>query len=886
MFASLQKRLGTQRKIDIHPQIAKMALERFCQAEFETATGIPEFTSCFGVFDLAYIYYIKPIEIQMQGAFFRQSSHQGMATVRGSGRTLMTRKKRLLVLNGRFLGEFSPENGTLKHVHNCWGLKVTPRRHHMVVIEGEGKKLHLKFESESERGVWQSLLSNLSTTYPRGSFCQVRMHTPVRYFITASEYFPHLINSIEQASTRIYISDWAFAPGLYLTRNADTEEARRRFRVDRMLAAAAQRGVQVYVMIWHASPVAFSLEVNYVCQHLRSLGCVVLSHPVGLKNVISLWSHHQKFVVVDESVAYVGGIDLCYGRYDTPSHPLLDPTGEMFPGRDYINYNFNGDSNGPSSDHVLDRTRFPRMPWQDVHAELRGEAAFDVAVNFIDRWNHARHQRRKEGVAAISPHLFPMSDSDRVHEFAPGGGRSKYVQVLRSISAWSAGMSRPTERSILNTYKSLIRAARNFIYIENQYFITANSKSDSAENTLGETLYRRLFVAIQNQERFRVIVVLPVCPATPSTTTTRYVTNFHLLSISKGSGSLLGRLAADFCDRGPQYHWRNFIGFFSLRTYDFINPRHFDQSSSPLQHIECLHASDDTSFTSSSSSSLSSWSSSSGVTQSPRIGASVLLIIHPPQGRAQAIRTIPMASIQELTFAAFYERFVPAVDLPISELVFSIETPDTKTFWCEYSCTEVSLDVSTELQIAQRSHPDVRIVLCAPRTPVSEQIYVHSKLMVVDDEVVILGSANINDRSLLGHRDSEIAFVAAEYPQPDCQAAILRRRLFCQFLGLRYPQDEEIVSDPCSDAFWQLWQTTATENAQIYQSVFPLIPEVCHTIPSNTASVYQTYVKEQSPMLKRVRGQLIHYPYEFLRQEYLVPGTGTPESLVPKKTFQ
>lgn len=43
--------------------------------------------------------------------------------------------------------------------------------------------------------------------------------------------------------------------------------------------------------------------------------------------------------------------------------------------------------------------------------------------------------------------------------------------------------------------------------------------------------------------------------------------------------------------------------------------------------------------------------------------------------------------------------------------------------------------------------------------PITELIYVHSKLMIVDDSKVIIGSANINDRSLLGSRDSEIAIL-------------------------------------------------------------------------------------------------------------------------------
>lgn len=41
--------------------------------------------------------------------------------------------------------------------------------------------------------------------------------------------------------------------------------------------------------------------------------------------------------------------------------------------------------------------------------------------------------------------------------------------------------------------------------------------------------------------------------------------------------------------------------------------------------------------------------------------------------------------------------------------------------------------------------------------PVTELIYIHSKLMIVDDKAVIMGSANINDRSMQGTRDSEIA---------------------------------------------------------------------------------------------------------------------------------
>lgn len=46
--------------------------------------------------------------------------------------------------------------------------------------------------------------------------------------------------------------------------------------------------------------------------------------------------------------------------------------------------------------------------------------------------------------------------------------------------------------------------------------------------------------------------------------------------------------------------------------------------------------------------------------------------------------------------------------------------------------------------------------------PVSEIVYVHSKLIIIDDEKCLIGSANINDRSMLGYRDSEIAMVTEQ----------------------------------------------------------------------------------------------------------------------------
>lgn len=50
----------------------------------------------------------------------------------------------------------------------------------------------------------------------------------------------------------------------------------------------------------------------------------VMRHPDHVSSSVYLWAHHEKIVVVDQSVAFVGGIDLAYGRWDDSEHRLTD----------------------------------------------------------------------------------------------------------------------------------------------------------------------------------------------------------------------------------------------------------------------------------------------------------------------------------------------------------------------------------------------------------------------------------------------------------------------------------------------------------------------------------------------------------------------------------
>ena len=91
--------------------------------------------------------------------------------------------------------------------------------------------------------------------------------------------------------------------------------------------------------------------------------------------------------------------------------------------------------------------------------------------------------------------------------------------------------------------------------------------------------------------------------------------------------------------------------------------------------------------------------------------------------------------------------------------------------------------------------------------PYTELIYVHSKLMIVDDDIIIIGSANINDRSMKGNRDSEIcikfidtqkipSLMNGEKIFVSKNIAELRRMLYLEHLNFT---DEKQVIDPLSE---------------------------------------------------------------------------------------
>ncbi len=191
---------------------------------------------------------------------------------------------------------------------------------------------------------------------------------------------------------------------------------------------------------------------------------------------------------------------------------------------------------------------------------------------------------------------------------------------------------------------------------------------------------------------------------------------------------------------------------------------------------------------------------------------------------------------------------------------------------------------------------------------VSDQVYIHSKLMIVDDRVAVIGSANINDRSLCGDRDSEIVAIVEDEEYVESQmngnfylasrfAHSLRVSLFSEHLGL-LSDDGTIenrsellnqINDPiCEDTF-KFWVATALSNKRIFDT---LCPDAPRDGIDSFALLRQIREMEPAPfekrleLLSKLRGHLITYPLLFLQNDTFEERGVVVENIVPDYVFQ
>jgi len=144
------------------------------------------------------------------------------------------------------------------------------------------------------------------------------------------------------------------------------------------------------------------------------------------------------------------------------------------------------------------------------------------------------------------------------------------VQTLRSVSNWSAGISK-TETSIHSAMKHLIRTSKHYIYIENQFFISLIDDNLSVKNEIALCIYDRIVRAVNEKENFKVYVFLPLIPGYEGEYGKLKSSGVLLHTITHYNNATINGLIKKLSDASIDP--LNYIFFFGLRTWSELNNR-------------------------------------------------------------------------------------------------------------------------------------------------------------------------------------------------------------------------------------------------------------------------------------------------------------------------
>ncbi len=658
------------------------------------------------------------------------------------------------------------------------------------------------------------------------SFAWPRTGNTVKPFTTGKAYFADLAAALEGAKHSIYIAGWQ------VNWDAQMGAGVRLFDV-LLKAARANSQLKISVMPWkHSPPVqTYDRQTVPVLEAINGLvgrKCVTVTLAASLADDDpSFFSHHQKLVVIDEQTAFIGGMDLCYGRFDdetydlhanaqgrqglnryngciphlghVPQDQLVDPdllTGAYdnhptFGGHWASNHSevMNKIEHGAvqtaygnetpywsamsrptglaANDSTLDAATQPRMPWQDVHLRIDGPSAADVARNFVMRWNSEGGESTPLDLPA-EPESKKGGCTVQVLRSAPFNMRKAEYAALKPDAQQGVAQPSAKQCEIALAMKNLIEGATSFIYIENQFFVSAFGTEHTNPDAIAADV-RSPSVLSGPAEQVR----------------------------ASGLQERATQLVADKPREAP----KNFI-------CELLGKRIGRAIMSGAK--EDFHV-------------------------------IITLPVH-PEGQLNdgSIMTQVHWTMQSLVFGSFsllnrVRRYIKAKELRDKKVA------DWKN---------VTTDAS------DRRYEDVDIARCSDYVTllnlrnwaqlgeryVTEQIYVHTKMMIVDDLFALLGSANINDRSMLGSRDSEIAVLVSDSATErhdisgsgDVRitrnfARQLRQGVWRKLFGIAgevRPADalQSAIDQPANPANWKKIQEVAEANRLLYEAAFDFIP--------------------------------------------------------------
>ena len=286
----------------------------------------------------------------------------------------------------------------------------------IIDIKNVSRGITLKYKTTFERDLWYEEIKKRSdnmlkiiSNNPFKSYTNEKKGNSAHWFTDGEDYFKDLSEKLMQAKESIFITDWWLSPEVWLTRPAPTQtymamafqkkdrkESPPYSRLMDILYQCANRGVKVYVLVYAECSLALTLNSAHSQHALQALhpNIQVERHPLNCTDL--LWSHHEKLVIIDQIIGYVGGLDLCWGRWDTHAHPIFEEKNDKdeyyFPGIDYSNARIRDfDKVDKYLEESCKRESYEvRMPWHDVHSRLIGPVVADIARHFVERWNFSR----------------------------------------------------------------------------------------------------------------------------------------------------------------------------------------------------------------------------------------------------------------------------------------------------------------------------------------------------------------------------------------------------------------------------------------------------------------------------------------------------------------
>lgn len=248
----------------------------------------------------------------------------------------------------------------------------------------------------------------------------------------AADYFRLVRQALLNARTSVFSLGWDITGQIDLEPGATNTNAPT--QLDKLLAHVARRRprLRCYILTWDYGAL-YTLERDPLTRWRlgwRTPRNVRFGyddhHPLGA-------SHHQKIVVVDDHLAFCGGIDLTGHRWDTCEHRVEEPARKTPMGVEY-------------------------EPYHEVQAMAMGPVAASLGLLARDRWRAIGHGRLPP-VGGGGDDLWPSEITPDLIDVD--------VAIARTMPA---SESRPAVRECEALFFDAIARAKKSIYIENQYF--------------------------------------------------------------------------------------------------------------------------------------------------------------------------------------------------------------------------------------------------------------------------------------------------------------------------------------------------------------------------------------------------------------------------------